>query len=144
MEGTCSDQKRPAAIQPLKLVIYYQGISDNRSVSEVMERIAVDYTNLKDRYGLDKSVDTNEQEAFCSKIHIAVWNFKANWDILGGIPYLKFHDLTIVLMRWKRNLRSCSSCGCKKTADTGWKEIKKVIQNIAPFSSEDMGSDGSE
>lgn len=78
---------------------YYQEISDDRQVSEIMERIAVDYTNLKVSYGLDKSVDTNKQEAFCSKIHIAVWNFKVNRDILGGIPYLKFHDLTIVLMR---------------------------------------------
>lgn len=75
--------------------IYYQEISDDRQVSEIMERIAADYVNLKARYGLDRSVD----EAFCSKIHIAVWNFKANRDILGGIPYLKFHDLTIVLMR---------------------------------------------
>ena len=83
----------------MKLEIYYQKISDDRPVSEVMKRIAVDYTNLKARYGLDKSVDTNEQEAFRSKIYIMVWNFKANWDILGGIPYLKFHDLIIVLMR---------------------------------------------
>ena len=83
----------------MKIEIYYQGISDDRPISEVMERIAVDYTNLKARYGLDKSVDTNEQEAFCSKIHIEIWNFKANRDILGGIPHLKFHDLTIVLIR---------------------------------------------
>lgn len=92
-------RKGQRAIQSLKMGIYYQGISDDRQVSEIMERIAADYVNLKARYGLDRSVDTNEQEAFCSKIHIAVWNFKANRDILGGIPYLKFHDLTIVLMR---------------------------------------------
>lgn len=119
------------AIQPLKLEPYYQEIRDGRSWPEVLERIATDYTDLQARYGLDKSVDAKEQEEFCSKLHIAVWNFKANRDILGGIPYLKFHDLAIVPMRREESGISVPvlRVDAKELQIPAGKILKKAIQN---------------
>lgn len=72
---------------------------------------------------------------FCFKLCIAVWNFKADRNILGGIPYLKFPNLAIVSMRRKERGISVPVLYVEagKLQIPAGKRVKKSFRIIALF-----------